>query len=130
MGEAPIELHDGEFVRVRVPAALERSLQLALAGVHAPFFERRQGAAVEVVLREAEWRRIAPRFASAEAAAGFRLVSVRPGAAADFPARLRRALAADGVQAHLLPSFHNDHVLVRADQLERCLAVITRCLGG
>jgi len=125
-----IQLHEGEFVRVRVPAGLERSLQLALAGAHAPFFGHREGGAFEVVLRASEWERIAPRFATAAVTAGFRLLSVSPGPEATFPARLRRALAEGGVEAALLPSFHNDHVLVQADQLPRCLAVVSRLLAG
>lgn len=129
MGDQPIQIHDGEFVRVRVPAQLERSLQLALAGAHAPFFQHREAGALEVVLQEAEWARIAGRFAGSRVAPGFRLVSVHPGGQPAFPARLRQALADDGVEAALLHSFHNDHVLVRADQLERCLTVVRKLLS-
>jgi len=124
-----IWIHGGEFLRVRVPAYLERSLQLALAGVHAPFFEHRDAGALEVVLQGSEWERIAPRFAGATVTAGFRLVSVHPGPDSAFPARLRRALNEDGVEAALLPSFHHDHVLVRDDQLPRCLEVVRQLLS-
>ncbi|HEU5299663.1 MAG TPA: hypothetical protein VFW08_09225 [bacterium] len=130
MGGGPVQIHEGEFVRVRVPDRLERSLQLALAEAHAPFFHHHEAGALEVVLREAEWARIAPRFAGAQMMPGFRLVSVHSGGESAFPARLRRALADDGVDAALLPSFHNDHVLVRADQLERCLAVVRKLLSA
>ena len=130
MGGRPIQVHEGEFVYVRVPGRLEPSLQRAIADVHAPFFQRRGGETLEVVLRESEWARIAPRFLGSEAVSGFRLVSVDPGGEPTFPARLRRALADDGVEASLLPSFHNDHLLVRAGQLERCLAVIRKLLAS
>lgn len=121
-------VHDGEFVRVRVPAGLERSLQLALTGAHAPFFEHRDAGALDVVLREAEWARLAPRFAGAAVARGYRLVSLQP--APERTPALRRALAEAGVEAVLLPSFHHDHLLVRADQLERCLAALSRLPAG
>ena len=130
MSDDRIWIHEGEFLRVRVPASLERSLQLALAGAHAPFFEHRDAGALEVVLRGSEWERIAPRFAGSTVTSGFRLISVHPGADSAFPARLRRAFNASGVEAALLPSFHNDHVLVRDDQLQRCLDVVRQLLSG
>ncbi len=120
-------VHDGEFVRVLVPAYLERSLQLALGGVHAPFFTARNGAGFTVVLQREEWERVASRFAAAEVTAGFRLVTVvTPGMDAGFPTRLRQALAERGVSAALMPSFHNDYVLVRDDQVEACLEAISQ----
>lgn len=121
------QVHDGEFVRVHVPAYLERSLQLALGSVHAPFFTARDGPAFTVVLQRDEWERLTSRFAAAEVATGFRLVIVEaPGPDPDFPARLRQALTQSGVSAALLPSFHNDYVLVRDDQVEACLTAISR----
>ncbi len=125
-----VYVHEGEFVRVRVPAYLERSLQLTLEVVHAPFFSARDGQVFVVVLRHAEWLRLARRFASAEVDAGFRLVSVHPPATdAAFPARLARALTAQGIAAAVLPSFHTDHLLIRQDQVDRCLAVIRQALS-
>lgn len=124
-------MHDPEFVRSRVPGYLERSLQLALAGVPAPFFTYREGAFVVVIAQRREWERLAPRFPAATATAGYRLVAVTPpGPDAAFPARLRQALADSGLEAQLLPSFHNDYVLVRDADLDRCVAVITALCGG
>jgi hypothetical protein len=126
-----IDVHDGEFVRVQIPASLERSLHLALGGVHAPFFTLHEGTAVVVILRREEWEHLAPHFASAQPAAGFRLVSVHPVPGdTDFPARLTAALAAAGISARLLPSFHNDHLLVADDELDRTLAAIRHLLEG
>lgn len=126
-----IQVHEGEFVRVHVPAYLARSLQLALGGVHAPFFTERDGPILMVVLRREEWERLASRFAAAEVAAEFRLIAVQvPGVDPAFPARLRQALAEAGLDAVLLPSFHNDYVLVREVELPSCLAAITRLLTG
>lgn len=126
-----IHVHDGEFTHVRVPAYLERSLQLALATVHAPFFTDYEETALTVVLRREEWERLASRFAAAEVATGFRLIAVQaPGQDPAFPARLRQALAQRGVSAALLPSFHNDYVLVRDDQLQTCLAAISHLSSG
>jgi len=124
-----IEIQDGEFVRVQVPAYLERSLHLALGGVHAPFFTVHEGMAVVVILRRQEWEHLAARFASARLTAGFRLVSVRPAPGdSQFPTRLTEALVAAGVSARLLPSFHNDHLLVAHDELDRTLGAIRRLL--
>lgn len=124
-------VHQAEFVRVHVPGHLERSLQLALAGVLAPFFTDREGTRVTAVLQRGEWERLASRFASAEVTSGLRLVTVLvPGADAAFSARLRRVLAEGGVEAILLPSFHNDYVLVREDQVPRGLEAISRLLAG
>lgn len=126
-----VQIHGAEFVRVRVPAYLERSLQLALADVHAPFFTDHEGTALTVVLRREEWERLASRFATAQVTTGFRLVAVQvPGADAAFAARLRQALVQPGLEAALLPSFHNDYVLVQADQVEVCAAAIRRLLAG
>lgn len=126
-----IRVHDPEFVRAHVPAYLERSLQLALAGLPAPFFTFREGAAIVVVVERQEWERLSPRFPAAVTTAGFRLVSVTaPGSDPAFPARLKQVLAAGGVRATLLPSFHNDHVLVSAAELDRCVALVTAALDG
>lgn len=125
-----IEIHDNEFVRVQVPVSLERSLHLALGGVHAPFFTLHEEGAVVVILRREEWDRLAPRFASARVTAGFRLVSLHPphldGA---FAARLAAALSAAGLAARLLPSFHNDHLLVPGGELERTVEAIRPLLA-
>jgi len=125
-----IEVHDHEFVRVQVPLSLERSLHLALGGVHAPFFTLRDEGALVVILRRVEWDRLAPRFASALVTAGFRLVSLHPphldGA---FPARLAAALSVAGLSARLLPSFHNDHLLVPGGELERTVEAVRPLLA-
>lgn len=122
-------LHEARFVRARIPTYLERSLQLALAGSHAPFFTSREPGIVIATLREDEWDRIAGRFAAAMAERGFRLVSldVRPDDPT-FTARLTAALAAAGLRAIPLPSFHRDHVLVREAEAERCLAAVQQFL--
>ena len=120
-----IEIQDGEFVRVQVPASLERSLRLALGGVHAPFFTIHEGMAVVVILRRDEWEHLAPRFASAHLTTGFRLVSIHPARGdSQFPARLTAALVAMGLSARVMPSFHNDHLLVANDELDRTLGAI------
>lgn len=125
-----IEIHDHEFVRVEVPRALERSLQLALGGVHAPFFTLHGETAIVVVLRRDEWDRLAPRFASARAAGGFRLVTLHPPQLdGTFPIRLREALAAAGLSARPLPSFHNDYLLVPADEVERAIEAVRPLLA-
>lgn len=125
-----VHLHDGEFVRVRVPVYLERSLQIALGGVHAPFFTDHEGTALAVVLRREEWERLAHRFVGAAVETGFRLVSFQPDASdLMLPSRLRHGLHKRGVGAAVLPSFHHDHLLVREDQAERCLELITRILS-
>ena len=123
-----VHVHDGEFVRVRVPAYLERSLQIALGGVHAPFFTDHEGAALAVVLRRDEWDRLAPRFTAAEVSGGFRLLSLKRGPDPWLPSSLRQALGERGVAACVLPSFHNDHLLVRDDHVQRCLEVIREIL--
>lgn len=126
-----IEIHDGEFVRVEVPAYLARSLRLALRGVHAPFFTQPDDGAVVAVLRREEWARLAPRFAAARAAGGFRLVSIRPMRPdGEFLARLGGALAAAGAVARLLPSFHHDYLLVAGDELERTVEAIRHFLDS
>jgi len=126
-----IVVHEREFLRARVPGYLERSLQHALAGVAPPFFTYREGAVVIVVVERQEWEHLAPRFPAAAVTTGYRLVVVTPpGSDPAFPARLRRALAGGGIEAQLLPSFHNDYVLVRAADLDRCLALITALPDG
>jgi hypothetical protein len=126
-----IEIHDHEFVRVQVPRSLERSLHLALGGVHAPFFTLHQKEAVVVVLRREEWERLAPRFASAQVMAGYRLVSLHPAHAdGAFPARLGAALTSAGLSARLLPSFHNDHLLVPGAELAPTVEAIRKFLAA
>jgi hypothetical protein len=126
-----LEIHDGEFMRVQVPVSFERSLHLALGGVHAPFFTLHEEGAVVVILRREEWDRIAPRFASARVTAGFHLVSLRPPHLdGEFPARLAAMLLTAGLSARLLPSFHNDHLLVSAGELQRTVEAIRRLLAG
>ena len=125
-----VHVHDGEFVRVRVPAYLERSLQIALGGVHAPFFTDHEGATLAVVLRRDEWDRLATRFTAAEVRGGFRLLSLPAGPDPLLPSRLRQVLDGRGVAAYVLPSFHNDHLLVRDDQVQRCLELIRQVLSS
>lgn len=125
-----IAVQAGEFVQARVPAYLERSLTLALGGIHAPFFTFHEGTTIVVILRRDEWDRLAPRFISADWTAGFRLISVRPPSGDDrFPERLAAALREAGVGARLLSSLHADHLLVSPEQLGRTLAVIRAMVG-
>lgn len=123
-----IEIQDGDFVCVRVPMMLARSLHLALGRTHAPFLAFREGDALEVILRREEWDHLAPRFVSAQAKAGFRLVSIHPPHLdGQFPSRLRATLAAAGLTARVLPSFYRDHLLVADVELDRTLEAL-RCL--
>jgi hypothetical protein len=125
-----IDVHVHEFVRVHVPLSLERSLHLALAGVHAPFFTLHDEGTVVVILRREEWDRLAPRFASARVSGGFRLVSLRPShLGGTFAVRLMAALSAAGLSARLLPSFHNDHLLVPGVELDRTVEAIRSLLA-
>lgn len=125
-----VHVQDGEFVRVRVPVYFERSLHIALGGVHAPFFTDHEGTVIAVVLRREEWERLAQRFVGADVEAGFRLVSLQPGASdLTLLSRLRHGLQEHGAAAEVLPAFHHDHLLVREDQAQRCLELITRILS-
>ncbi len=120
-------LHPGSFVRVRLPASMERSLRLALSAVHAPFFTVWDSGAVVLTLQEGEWMRVAARFPSAAVERGLRLISIDP--LPDDPAlagRLADAVAAAGVSASALPAFHRDHLVVSAEDADRCLAAIAR----
>jgi hypothetical protein len=125
-----VEVHDHEFVRVHVPRAVERSLHLALAGVHAPFFTLHEKETVVVILQREEWDRLAPRFASARVSEGFRLVSLHPPHLdGTFASRLTAALSAAGLSARLLPSFHNDHLLVPTRELDRTVEAVRPLLA-
>ena len=125
-----IEVHEHEFVRVHVPRSLERSLHLALAAVHAPFFTLHEGGTVVVILQQEEWNRLAPRFASARMSGGFRLISLHPPHLdGGFTSRLTAAISAAGLSARLLPSFHNDHLLVPGGELDRTVEVIRHLLA-
>lgn len=124
-----VHVHDGEFVRVRVPANLERSLQIALNGLHAPFFTDHKKTALAVVLRRGEWERVAQRFLGSEVETGFRLIAMQPHASDPaFASRVSRELGEYGLSAAVLPAFHHDHLLVPEAQTERCLEVIRRIL--
>src|SRR2546430_14825368 len=77
-------LHPEAFVRVRVPAYLERSLHQVLSAVHAPFFTVRESGALVVTLQEAERVRVAGWVSSSAVEGGLRLVRIhdaRPAAA-------------------------------------------------
>ena len=125
-----IEVHEHEFARVHVPRSLERSLHLALAGVHAPFFTLHEEGTVVVILQQEEWNRLAPRFASARTSGGFRLISLHPPHLdGGFASRLTAAISAAGLSARLLPSFHNDHLLVPGGELDHTVEVIRHLLA-
>ena len=118
-------LHPAAFVRARVPATLERSLQYALAAVHAPFFTVREPDVLVVTLQEGEWMRLAPRFSSAAVERGLRLISIDeapPDPA--FVNRLARVVAAAGVPASTFPAFYRDHLVVPAEYAQRCLDAV------
>lgn len=126
-----VQVHEAVFARVRVPVYLERSLQLALGDVHAPFFTLRDVDAVVVVLRDDEWARLTSRFVSATVESGFRLVSVQGyGSDPQVARKLVTALASGGIVASGLPSFHHDHLLVPGDQLRAALPVIQQFLDA
>lgn len=128
-----LQVRSEPFVRVTIPALLEHSLQLALDGVHAPFFVIHELGAIVAVLREDEWRRIGERFAPARVERGLHLVSLPPaGDGAGDVTSLAAALRAAGVRGTLVPSFHHDHVLVRAEDAARCAVALQRWLvrGG
>ena len=120
-------MHPVPFVRVRVPGALERSLQLSLGAVHAPFFTVWDSGAVVLTLQEGEWARVASKFLSATVERGLRLISI--DAMPDDPVFIRRLadlLTAAGVPASALPAFHRDHLVIRAEHADRCLAAIAQ----
>ncbi len=118
-------LHPAVFVRLRVPAYLERSLQLALRTVHAPFFTLREPDVLVVTLPEIEWTRLAGRFSSAAVERGLRLISIdEPPPDPGFVGRLAQAVAAAGVPASAFPAFHRDHLVVPAEHAQRCLETV------
>src|SRR5213593_3998208 len=108
-------LHPEAFVRVRVPAYLERSLHQMLSSVHAPFFTLRESGALVVTLQETEWMRVAGRFSSS---------AVEPG----FVNRLARVVAAAGVPAAAFPAFYRDHLVVPAEHAQRSLDAVQQLL--
>jgi len=117
--------HPAAFVRVRVPATLERSLQSALGAVYAPFFTVRGPDVLVVTLQETEWMRLAARFSSAAVERGLRLISIDeapPDPA--FVNRLARVVAAAGVPASTFPAFYRDHLVVPAEHAQRCLDTV------
>lgn len=127
-----VKVRPEPFVRVAVSASLERSFQQALDTVHAPFFAMREGGAIVAALREDEWRRIAGRFATARVEGGLQLISL-PAVSSDgasLTTRLTAALNAAGVPARMIPSFHQDHVLVAGVDLQRCLDALGRVLSA
>lgn len=122
-------LHPETFVRVRVPAYLERSLHQVLGTVHAPFFTVREPDALVVTMQENEWRRVAGRFSSSAVEPGLRLISIDeapPDPA--FVTRLAQVVAAVGVPASAFPTFYRDHLVVPAEHAQRCLDAVQQLL--
>src|SRR2546421_2328543 len=118
-----VALHPAAFVRARVPAMLQRSVQHALGAVHAPFFTVREPDVLVVTLQEIEWMRLAARFSSAAVERGLRLISIDqapPDPA--FVNRLALVVAAAGVPASNFPAFYRDHLGVPAVYGQRCPA--------
>ncbi len=124
-------LHPSGFVRVRVPAYLERSLQLAIGAVHAPFFTVREADALVVILQDVEWARLAARFPSATAERGLRLISIdEPPSDPAFSRRLAETLGAAGLQASTFPAFHRDHLIVPEEYAQRCLDAVLALIAA
>ena len=122
-------LHPEAFVRVRVPAYLERSLHQVLSSVHAPFFTLRESGALVVTLQETEWMRVAGRFSSSAVEPGLRLISIDeapPDPA--FVNRLARVVAAAGVPAAAFLAFYRDHLVVPAAHAQRSLDAVQQLL--
>jgi len=118
-------LHPEAFVRVRVPAYLERSLHQVLSSVHAPFFTLRESGALVVTLQETEWMRVAGRFSSSAVEPGLRLISIDE--APPDPAFVNR-LAAAGVPAAAFLAFYRDHLVVPAEHAQRSLDAVQQLL--
>ncbi len=124
-----VSLHPERFVQVRVAARLRPSLQRALAGVHGPFVTTREGEEFVVTLQEAEWARLAPRFASARVERGLRVISVEAsGGDPALARRLAEVAARAGIAARPLPAFHRDYLVVSDQDAARCLEVLRRAL--
>jgi len=124
-------LHPSPFVRVRVPVSLERSLQLAVSVAHAPFFTVREADALVVILQDVEWRRLAGRFPSATVERELRLISIdEPPSDPAFSRRLAAVLGAEDLGASTIPAFHRDHVIVPAEQAQRCLEAVLTLVAG
>src|SRR5436309_13925934 len=122
-------LHPEAFVRVRVPASVERSLHQVLSSVHAPFFTLRESGALVVTLQETEWMRVAGRFSSSAVEPGLRLISIDeapPDPA--FVNRLARVVAAAGVPAAAFSAFYRDHLVVPAEHAQRSLDAVQQLL--
>ncbi|MDQ7819260.1 MAG: hypothetical protein QN173_02420 [Armatimonadota bacterium] len=116
------------FVRVRVAAFLQPSLQRALAGVPGPCVTAREGGDVVATLQEDAWARLAPRFASARVERGLRLIALEGGGDPALVRRLAEAAAREGIAAVPLPAFHRDYLVVPEQDADRCLEILARAL--
>ncbi|MDR7554519.1 MAG: hypothetical protein QN157_02835 [Armatimonadota bacterium] len=115
-----IDVDPREFAVVRVAAAYGPSLRLALASLLAPFFVQVGGREVRAVLAADEWAKVAHRFPRAQVEAGYRLMVLdahRDPTGPDYLPAVAAALTRAGIQAQVLPSFHHEHLLVRATQV-------------
>ncbi len=124
-------MHPAAFTRVRVPTYLQRSLQLALAATHAPFFAVREHDAVAVTLPDVEWTRLAERFPAATIERGLRLISLNgPPSDPAVARQLAATLAAADIPAATLPAFHRDHFVVPVECAQRCLEAVRRLIAA
>lgn len=119
------------FTIAGVPPAYEPSVRLALVDVHAPFFVQVMTREVSVVLAEDEWKRVREKFPGAREERGYRLITLDVKLDWDvtgYLSAVTAALAEAQVPVGVLSSFHHDHLLVRADLLERATTALQRLI--
>jgi hypothetical protein len=133
LAQTVLRIDPRTFTIAGVPPSYERSVRAALVDVHAPFFVQVMAREVSVVLAEDEWARVRARFPGAREERGYRLLTLDVKLAWDvtgFLSAVTTALADEQIPAGVLSSFHRDHLLVRADLLERAAAALQRLIDA
>jgi hypothetical protein len=121
------------FTIASVPPAYEPSVRLALADVHAPFFVQVMAKEVSLILAEDEWERVRPRFKGTKEERGHRLITLDVHLDWDvtgYLAAITKSLADEEIPVGVLSSFHHDHLLVRAELMEKAVAALRRLIDA
>ncbi len=121
------------FVIAAIPARFESAVRSTLAETHAPFFAQITPGEVSIVLAADEWGRARHAFPGAKEEPGYRLITLDvhfDWQVIGYLAAVTRALADAGVPVGVLSSFHHDHLLVRADLLDKAGAALQHLIDA
>ncbi len=133
LAQTRLRIDPRTFVIAAVPARYESTVRKTLTEIHAPFFVQITPGEQSIVLAADEWEKAQRGLPGAKEEPGYRMITLDvhlDWQVTGYLAAVTRALADAGVPVGVLSSFHHDHLLVRAEVLDKAEAALQHLIDA